>query len=125
MPAPLPEKLCATCGRPFAWRKKWAAEWEAVRYCSKRCRSEKPGALDGALEEAIRRLVSARGPAKSICPSEAARAVRPDDWRPLMERTRRAARRLHAAGRLRVLQKGREVAPATAKGPIRLAAPKR
>ncbi|TCT25734.1 DUF2256 domain-containing protein [Thermomonas haemolytica] len=34
----LPQKVCATCGRPFAWRRKWARDWESVRYCSKRCR---------------------------------------------------------------------------------------
>ncbi|MGG7643964.1 DUF2256 domain-containing protein [Rhodovulum sp. YNF3179] len=34
----LPEKTCAVCGRPFAWRRKWARDWEAVRYCSERCR---------------------------------------------------------------------------------------
>ena len=35
----LPSKLCAQCGLPFAWRKKWARVWEEVRYCSDRCRS--------------------------------------------------------------------------------------
>ena len=38
--ADLPHKICAACGRPFAWRKKWAKDWEAVRYCSDRCRRE-------------------------------------------------------------------------------------
>ncbi|MGB0479195.1 MAG: DUF2256 domain-containing protein [Parvibaculales bacterium] len=37
----LPQKLCPTCARPFAWRKKWARDWENVRYCSERCRREK------------------------------------------------------------------------------------
>lgn len=37
----LPEKTCATCGRPFAWRKKWARVWDEVRYCSDRCRGER------------------------------------------------------------------------------------
>lgn len=36
--ADLPQKTCATCGRPFAWRKKWARVWDEVRYCSDRCR---------------------------------------------------------------------------------------
>lgn len=36
----LPMKICATCGRPFAWRRKWARDWEAVRFCSDRCRSK-------------------------------------------------------------------------------------
>jgi hypothetical protein len=36
----LPQKTCAQCGRPFAWRKKWERVWEEVRYCSDRCRGE-------------------------------------------------------------------------------------
>jgi hypothetical protein len=36
--ADLPTKLCAVCGRPFAWRRKWAKDWARVRYCSERCR---------------------------------------------------------------------------------------
>ncbi len=37
--ADLPEKTCAACGRPFSWRKKWARDWENVRYCSDKCRA--------------------------------------------------------------------------------------
>ncbi|WP_109564508.1 DUF2256 domain-containing protein [Jannaschia seohaensis] len=37
----LPEKVCATCGRPFAWRKKWAKVWDEVRYCSDACRRKR------------------------------------------------------------------------------------
>jgi len=37
----LPHKICAVCGRPFAWRRKWARDWEAVRTCSKRCRDQR------------------------------------------------------------------------------------
>jgi hypothetical protein len=35
---PKPVKVCATCGREFEWRRKWAACWDTVRYCSDRCR---------------------------------------------------------------------------------------
>jgi hypothetical protein len=35
----MPEKTCATCGRPFAWRRKWARSWPEVRYCSDACRT--------------------------------------------------------------------------------------
>ena len=41
--ADLPTKVCATCGLSFAWRKKWARDWEEVRYCSERCRRNKSG----------------------------------------------------------------------------------
>jgi hypothetical protein len=45
--ADLPTKICVACGKPFAWRKKWARDWEAVRYCSDRCRSAGPKAGEG------------------------------------------------------------------------------
>ena len=38
----LPEKVCVTCGRPFAWRKKWVRVWDQVKFCSDRCRMNKP-----------------------------------------------------------------------------------
>ncbi|RMQ51074.1 hypothetical protein ALQ04_100687 [Pseudomonas cichorii] len=31
-----------TCDLPFTWRKKWARCWEEVRYCSERCRRNRP-----------------------------------------------------------------------------------
>lgn len=34
----LPSKSCAHCLLPFTWRKKWARDWEQVKYCSERCR---------------------------------------------------------------------------------------
>lgn len=36
----LPAKLCAVCKRPFVWRKKWAKQWDQVKYCSERCRRQ-------------------------------------------------------------------------------------
>ncbi|MEO1744925.1 MAG: DUF2256 domain-containing protein [Pseudomonadota bacterium] len=36
----LPEKTCQHCQRPMAWRKAWAKNWDAVKYCSDRCRAE-------------------------------------------------------------------------------------
>ncbi|WP_439574617.1 DUF2256 domain-containing protein [Phreatobacter sp.] len=43
----LPQKLCTTCGRPFAWRKKWARAWAEVRHCSERCRGDRAVAKNG------------------------------------------------------------------------------
>jgi hypothetical protein len=41
-----PTKVCAVCGRPFQWRKKWKDVWDDVRYCSDRCRNNRnPKAL--------------------------------------------------------------------------------
>ena len=42
----LPEKICLVCGRPFTWRKKWARDWEQVKYCSERCRRNKNSSQD-------------------------------------------------------------------------------
>ncbi len=39
----LPSKTCLACGRPYLWRKKWAAVWDELKYCSERCRRNRPG----------------------------------------------------------------------------------
>ena len=47
----LPQKICAHCGLPFTWRKKWEAVWDEVKYCSDRCRRDrKPGAIPPAAD---------------------------------------------------------------------------
>ena len=120
-------KPCARCGRSIEWRKKWARDWDEVRYCSNACRSKKLTSVDRALETSILELLSKRASGATICPSEAARAVSADlepagdeAWRTLMEPARSAARRLVVAGEIEITQKGRVVDPSTAKGPIRL-----
>ncbi len=42
--ADLPEKICLVCQRPFRWRKRWAAVWDEVLYCSQRCRQQRTAA---------------------------------------------------------------------------------
>ena len=115
-----PDRVCATCGRAFSWRRAWAARWEAVRYCSKGCRRHRPGPLDRALEAEILALLSQRARRAVVTPEEVARAVRPGDWAAHTERTRRAARRLVASGAVELLQKGRVVDPSTARGPVQI-----
>lgn len=66
------------------------------------------------------RLAKERGPAKSICPSEVARALNPKEWRDTMRDVRHVAIELCNEGRIEVLQKGARVNPLTARGPIRL-----
>jgi hypothetical protein len=73
-----------------------------------------------ALESAILSLLAERAPGKTICPSEAARHIAPENWRPLMPAVRAAAVRLAEVGRIDITQHGRAVNPATAKGPLRL-----
>lgn len=117
-------RICASCGRSFRWQRRWARNWDRVRYCSRSCRDRGVGAVDRDLEAAIAALLEARAAGATICPSEAARQVRPEDWREWMEATRRAARRMVARGELRMLQKGRDVDPDTARGAVRLGLPR-
>ena len=37
----LPSKICLACGREMTWRKSWAKNWDDVKYCSDKCRSDK------------------------------------------------------------------------------------
>ncbi len=119
-------KICASCGREFEWRKKWAKNWDEVKYCSDACRRQKVRPVDNDLEAVILELLDQRAGGATICPSEAARTVgtrhdMPEEgWRELMEPARRAARRLVAADLVDITQKGSVVDPSTAKGPIRI-----
>lgn len=113
------EKVCASCGRRIEWRAKWARDWANVRYCSDACRSRGVGEADRALERTILALLAKRAETATICPSDVARATA-EDWRPLMEPVRRAARRLVASGDVEITQRGSVVDPSTAKGPIRI-----
>ncbi len=118
---PHKDKICKTCGRTFEWRKRWAQDWDIIKYCSDACRGQKLGAADAALEAAILSLLAERGRDKTVCPSEAAKAVGGREsrvaWEGLMEPARAAARRLVAAGKIVITQHGHIVDPSTAKGP--------
>jgi hypothetical protein len=34
-------KVCLNCGLEFEWRKKWARDWDQVKYCSEKCKKNK------------------------------------------------------------------------------------
>lgn len=73
------------------------------------------------LAATIRALARRRAPDRTICPSDAARAIGGEHWRELMVTAREVARTLARAGEIEILQKGRRIDPAGAwKGPIRL-----
>ncbi len=71
-------------------------------------------------EEAILALLARRRPDATICPSEAARLLAPEDWRPLMPVVREAAARLADEGRVEVMQQGRAVDGRTVRGAVRV-----
>ncbi len=70
---------------------------------------------DAEIAAVLMDLAHRRGRAKTFCPSDAARRLA-DDWRPLMPEVRRVAATLP----LRFSQKGSDVDPAVACGPVRL-----
>ena len=85
----------------------------------------KPGQRT-ALEAAILAQATAAGPEKSICPSEVARQLAPQDWRALMPRVRVVASSLAQAGQLEIAQRGKPVSPQGPwRGPIRIRVPAR
>ena len=73
------------------------------------------------LAAAMRTLLRARGPGKTICPSDGARAVGGEAWRAMLPAAREVARSLAVAGELEITQGGVAVdATAPWKGPVRL-----
>jgi deoxyribodipyrimidine photolyase-related protein len=87
--------------------------------------SASPAPGDDVVSETILRLCAERGPAKTICPSEVARALASGDvdWRLLMPDVRRVAAGLARDGRIVVLQRGTPVDAVAARGAIRLRLP--
>ena len=80
-----------------------------------------PDARD-RLRTAILTLADQRAP-KSICPSDAARAVDAENWRVLMDDARAVARELARAGDVVITQKGTTLDPdAHWRGPVRITA---
>lgn len=76
---------------------------------------------EDAIRNAIASLLDQRVPPATICPSEAARALAPEAWRPLMPRVRAVATRMAQEGLLDIRQGGRVVPPTQpVHGPIRL-----
>ncbi len=76
---------------------------------------------DERLRDAILQLLAQRDPGKTICPSDAARAVGGDaGFRALMDDARAAADELVTEGRIEVTQGGEVVDRAAVRGPIRV-----
>lgn len=101
-------KSCVVCGRIIPWRRAWARDWEAVRYCSQGCRRHRLTAQDQALEAALREQLRAHG------------AADPGQLEGDREAARRAARRLVAQGEAVAVQGGRPVEVSTARGAFTL-----
>jgi Protein of unknown function (DUF3253) len=73
-------------------------------------------------ESAILSLIEARGPIKTICPTDAARLVNPDYFRKALPDVRSAAVRLALAGQIAIYRHNKPVDPMGFKGVYRLGA---
>lgn len=75
-------------------------------------------------EATIRALLAARGPEKSICPSDVARSVGGEGWRGVMDEAREAAREAARRGEVRLTAGSDELDPdGPLRGPIRIRLP--
>lgn len=74
------------------------------------------------IRDEILRQTAERGPEKSICPSEVARTLAPEDWRRHMTAVRGVAASLSAEGAVEILRKGKPVPAEAMHGVIRLRA---
>lgn len=77
---------------------------------------------DERIRATVLALLSGRQ-GSTICPSDVARVVGGDRWRTFLDAVRAVGRAMAAEGLVEVRQRGCRVDPATAKGPIRYAAP--
>jgi hypothetical protein len=73
-----------------------------------------------AIRETILKAVAKRGVEKTMCPSEIARTLAPEDWRGLMQIVREVAYTMQDAGELEITQGGEVVSGRAARGAIRL-----
>jgi hypothetical protein len=72
------------------------------------------------VRSAILALLAEREPAKTVCPSEVARRIDANAWRPLMPQVRDVAIRLAREGIIEVTQRGAPISLDSFHGPIRL-----
>lgn len=79
--------------------------------------------MSQSIEDSIFALLAERDPGKTICPSEAARALDGEAWRRLMPQVRATAVGLARQGRLVITRKGRPANPDAFKGVYRLRLP--
>lgn len=76
---------------------------------------------DATVRLAIADLLAQRSAEATVCPSEVARALSADDWRPLMPQVRAVAIEMARQGDLEIRQHGQALsAEAALRGPIRL-----
>ena len=75
-----------------------------------------------AITDALLRIAAERGPEKSLCPTDVARAVSAENWRPVLSAVRKVAADLARQGKIEILRKGKPINPDDMRGVVRLRA---
>ena len=100
----------------MSYRKRWKSDWAELKYCSEKKRKKKPNQLDKAIEQ---RILTTLANTRATTDEAIYKELEPK-WDRLRERTRRAARRLEAEGKLLIYQQGKKVDSSNAKGTLEL-----
>lgn len=79
--------------------------------------------MSDPIEAEIFNQLARREAGKSICPSEVAKSLQPEQWQRMMGKVRGVAVGLAREGRLVITKKGKAVDPNAFKGVIRLRLP--
>lgn len=79
----------------------------------------KPTEAGATYEAAILHRAAQQAPGKSFTPTDVAQGLA-ENWRPLLNHIRAAARRLAERGQIEILRHGKPVEPSALKGVIRL-----
>lgn len=72
------------------------------------------------IKKTVLELATKRGSSKSICPSEAARAVGGKQWRSVMKKVHEVAQKLQDNGEIVLTQRGKAVESKSFTGPYRI-----
>jgi len=76
--------------------------------------------MPASIADKILQMAAERGTEKTICPSDVARQMFPDDWRKHMDEIRKEAIALQKQGKVLITQKGIPIDTNNIKGPIRI-----
>ena len=115
-----PEKSCWSCGRSFTWRKSFAKNWDAVKYCSNACRKRKLSKIDQQIENTILKLLESQPHPTPLTTGQIADLLDFGNDKNLLESIKRAARRLEAKSFVIITQDGKRVDSSTAKGHLQI-----
>lgn len=110
------EKICQSCGRPFENRKKWRDIFDEIKYCSKKCKSNKSPIK---LKEKIMSYLNSQN-SRSAYSLDKILSAEEFNNKAILEKARCAARLLADEKIINIIQNGKTVDPTDFKGSIEI-----